>query len=95
MIERSKTFYWRPEKAALVRQERRIVQEDVEAAYRDPYRYETFDDREDYGEDRYIVTGMAGTKLITFVYTERGDAIHIITAWRASRAEAKDYETGL
>ncbi len=43
------------------------------------------DHRHDYGERRLIATGEYKGAYYTIVYTPRGDAFHIITAWRAGR----------
>ena len=49
------------------------------------------DDREDYGEDRFIITGRANGRLLTVTYTERDGRIRIISARKATRREQDDY----
>ena len=49
------------------------------------------DERHDYGETRYIKTGMVEGDIITVVWTPRNGKIRIITAWPASRQERKRY----
>jgi uncharacterized DUF497 family protein len=44
-----------------------------------------------YGEDRFLITGVAARQLVTVVYTERGASIRIISARRASKGEYDDY----
>jgi hypothetical protein len=46
-----------------------------------------YDDSEDYGEDRFVLTGRAADGILVLVYTERGDRIRIIPA-----REATDHE---
>jgi uncharacterized DUF497 family protein len=37
------------------------------------------DDRRDYGEVRYSSAGWLGHRMVTVIWTERGDACHIIS----------------
>ena len=54
--------------------------------------YEMVDSRVDYGETRYIAIGRNQYFVIfTVVYTERGEAIRIISARRANQKERKLY----
>jgi uncharacterized DUF497 family protein len=46
---------------------------------------------EEYDEDRFLITGMAGGHLVTVVYTERNGTIRIISARRATKREHDDY----
>ncbi|RBP02116.1 hypothetical protein DFR50_15521 [Roseiarcus fermentans] len=49
---------------------------------------ERIDDREDYGESRFIALGRVETEIYRVAYTWRGDAvIRIITAQKANRNE--------
>ncbi len=53
---------------------------------------ERIDDREDYGEVRWIALGRAGTEIFRVVYTWRGDRlIRIISVQKASRDERDIY----
>jgi uncharacterized DUF497 family protein len=45
----------------------------------------------DYGEQRFQIIGRAGGKLVTVVYTERGERIRIISARQATRREYDRY----
>jgi hypothetical protein len=47
------------------------------------------DDRRDYGEVRVQAIGRAYDDILFVVYTDRGDARHIISARRADRKERK------
>jgi uncharacterized protein len=60
----------------------------------DPDRIEICDDREDYGEDRWITIGAVESALLVVVYTVRdvgGDVIRLISARRANAQERKAY----
>ncbi len=62
------------------------------SAFRDPFAIELSDDREDYGEQRLVMIGMAEGQVLLFVaYTEREDSIRIISARRATRYEEEEY----
>lgn len=53
---------------------------------------ERIDDREDYGEVRWIALGRADAEVFRVVYTWRGDRlIRIISAQKASRDERDIY----
>jgi len=49
---------------------------------------------EDYGEKRFLATGLVEDLLITVVYTERGDRIRIISARKADANERRTYDQG-
>ena len=51
------------------------------------------DDREDYGEDRWIGIGMLKSLIVVVLYTERGeDIIRIISLRKALADERNQYE---
>jgi len=54
------------------------------------------DDREDYGEDRWIGLGRVKARVLVVVYTERDeDTIRIISLRKALRHERERYEQAL
>lgn len=54
------------------------------------------DNREDYGEERWIAIGWIRTLVGVVAYTERhGDAIRIISARKATKHEVCRYEQSL
>lgn len=59
--------------------------------FRDPFGIEVLDDRGNYGEERFIRIGMVGDRLLTVVYTERGENIRIISAREAVGHERRNY----
>jgi uncharacterized protein len=53
---------------------------------------ETIDDREDYGELRYVALGRVQTAVYRVVYTRPDDrTVHIISAWKANKHDQKAY----
>ena len=60
--------------------------------FKDPFAIELVDDREDYGEERLVIIGMAEGRVLLFVaHTERTDRIRIISARRATQYEQDSY----
>jgi uncharacterized DUF497 family protein len=59
--------------------------------FKDPFAIEFIDDREDYGEDRFVLIGTVGQRFLTVVYTMRGDRIRLISARGAEPLEARQY----
>jgi uncharacterized DUF497 family protein len=54
------------------------------------------DDRQDYGEDRWIGIGMLKSRVVIVIYTERDDnTIRIISLRKALTYERKRYEQTL
>ena len=47
--------------------------------------------RRDYGERRFVVTGEFQGIILTVVWTPRGKRQRIISAWRASNRERREY----
>ena len=52
---------------------------------------ERLDDREDYGEDRWVAIGHWENFYMVVVYTWRGENRRIISAWKAGRYEQEAY----
>ena len=64
----------------------------AKTVFKDPLAVERLDDREDYGEERFVIIGMAEGRVVVFVaYTEREERIRIISARRATQNEQDDY----
>jgi uncharacterized protein len=66
----------------------------AKTVFNDPFAIERLDDREDYGEARFVMVGMAERNTLLFVaYTERrnNERIRIISARRATQDEQADY----
>ncbi len=59
--------------------------------FKDPFAIEQLDDREDYGEDRFIIVGMVEGRLLFVAYTLRGESIRIISARGAEPHEQRRY----
>jgi uncharacterized DUF497 family protein len=86
-------FEWDDDKAAFNVREHGIYFEDAQRVFGDFGRVETYDGREDYGEDRWATIGLVWSALLYVVYTVRGDEekIRLISARKANDKEAKQY----
>lgn len=54
---------------------------------------EILDEREGYGEERFLLIGMADEQLLSVIYTERQGRFRLITARRATKDEQDHYFT--
>jgi hypothetical protein len=57
--------------------------------------YTLIDDRRDYGEIRYITVGLLQGRMVAVVWTERGNARHIISLRKCNAREQAKYKTKL
>jgi uncharacterized DUF497 family protein len=87
----NESFEWDEAKAAENYAKYGVSFETAIKVFRDPFAIERLDDREDYGEARFILIGTAEEAVITVVYTERDGRFRIISARRATRHEQDDY----
>ena len=84
-------FEWDEAKAAENYAKHGVSFETAGLVFKDQFAIERLDDREDYGEDRFILIGIAEGALLTVVYTERNGRIRFISARQATRHEHDDY----
>ena len=82
---------YNPQKRALILESRGLDFEDAAHVFAGT-ELTVEDDREDYGETRYLTLGLLGDRLVTVVWTPRDGARHIITMWKANDRERKRYE---
>jgi uncharacterized DUF497 family protein len=85
-------FEWHDAKAEVNLKTHGVSFELARTVFKDPFAIERLDDREDYGEERFVIIGMAEGHILLFVaYTERQGRIRIISARRATQLEQDDY----
>jgi uncharacterized DUF497 family protein len=53
--------------------------------------YETEDNRQDYGEIRWLTVGFLNGRLVMVVWTARGDARHVISMRKCNEREKRKY----
>lgn len=87
-------FEWDANKAADNLHKHGVAFEDAALVFLDPYRIESFDGRDDYGEDRWKTVGLVEPALLAVVYTIRGiegEIIRLISARKADAHERAQY----
>ena len=85
-------FEWHAGKAKANLENHGVSFELAKTVFKDSFAIERLDDRKDYGEERFILIGMAEGNILLFVaYTEREERIRIISARRVTQSEQDDY----
>jgi uncharacterized protein len=84
-------FQWDEKKSATNEAKHKVAFVNATLVFCDAFAIERLDQRKSYGEDRIIITGLSRGQLLTVVYTEREEAIRIISARKASKHEREDY----
>jgi uncharacterized DUF497 family protein len=84
-------FEWDAVKAARNEADHGVTFEMARDVFKDPFAVEWLDDREDYGEDRYVIIGLVKSRLLFVAYTMRGEVIRIISARGAEPHERRQY----
>jgi uncharacterized DUF497 family protein len=85
-------FEWHDAKAEANLQAHGVSFELAKTVFKDPFAIERLDDREEYGEERFVMIGMAEGRVLLFVaYTEREERIRIISAREVTQHEQDDY----
>ena len=84
-------FQWDDDKAALNYAKHGVRFEAARDVFKDPFAIEEIDDRENYGEERFILIGTASSRLLVVVYTMRGETTRIISARGAEPYEQRQY----
>ena len=84
-------FEWDEAKARLNLQKHGLSFEVAREVFEDFYAYEWADERKDYGEERFNITGMVRGRLITVTYTIRETKLRIISARKAEPRERRCY----
>lgn len=84
-------FEWDDQKAARNAQRHGVTFDEARSVFRDPFAIELLDDREDYGEERYILIGMSEASVLVVVYVDRNERNRIISARKAEPNERRFY----
>jgi uncharacterized DUF497 family protein len=86
-------FEWDPRKAAANRAKHKVSFQEAVTAFRDPLGRITDDPRHLEDENRYVLLGQSERqRLLAVMFTERGEAIRLISARKATRRERRNYE---
>ena len=88
-------FDWDENKAAANLSKHGVSFEEAKTVFNDPFYIDFYDPDHSYEEDRYIIVGeSAQGRLLIVSYTERGDAMCLISARVVTRTEREVYEQG-
>lgn len=88
-------YEWDEKKRKLNLQKHGLDFRDAWKVFEAPILY-ALDEREDYGEDRWIGIGLLDTRVIVVIFTERGhDTIRIISMMKALSHERERYQAYL
>ncbi len=88
-------FEWDENKAATNLVKHGVSFDEAKTVFIDPLYVDFYDLKHSDDEHRYIVIGMsAQNRLLLVAYTERGDAVRLISAREATRVERRAYEQG-
>ena len=84
-------FQWDDTKAAQNFAKHGVSFDAARSVFKDPFAVEYSDDREDYGEERFIIIGLVETRLVFVAFTMRDEMIRIISARAAEPFERREY----
>ena len=89
------SFEWDPEKADSNLRKHKVSFERAASVFAGPM-IETVDDREDYGETRWIALGLTAGQVLRVVFTVRPNGnIRLISAQKANAHDQKTYYSRL
>jgi uncharacterized DUF497 family protein len=86
-------FEWHAPKATTNRLKHRVTFEEAVTVFGDPLGRIADDPRHSEAEERFVLLGQSDRRrLLVVMFTERGEAIHPISARKATRREQTEYE---
>jgi uncharacterized DUF497 family protein len=89
-------FEWDETKAQSNRRKHKVSFEDARTVFDNPLAIIFDDQRHSAGESREVIIGYSvEDRLLLVSFTERSEAVRIISARLATRQEQEDYEEGL
>ncbi len=89
------SFEWDEDKARANLEKHGVSFEEAKSAFDDPLYVDFYDPDHSYDEHRYIIIGESRQgHLLMVSYTEKGDAIRLISSREVTPAERKAYEEG-
>ncbi len=88
-------FKWDEKKAAANLADHGVSFDEAKTVFDDPLYVDFYDPDHSYDEHRYLIVGESRQgRLLIASYTERGDAVRLISAREVTLAERKAYEKG-
>ena len=89
------TFEWDPAKAASNKRKHRVSFEEAQSVFFDEFAVQFFDEENSHSENRFLMLGFsdeARLLLVCHCEREQGNVIRIISARKATKAEANFYQ---
>jgi uncharacterized protein len=88
-------FEWNPRKAGVNQRKHGVSFGEAATIFGDPLALTAADPVHSDREDRFVTMGVSDRgRTLIIVHTDRGDAVRIISARRATRTERRQYEQG-
>ena len=88
-------FEWDPQKATDNLAKHEVSFDEASTGFGDPLGKIVDDPRHSVGERRFVLLGRSERRqLLAVMFTERGEAIRLISARRATQRERREYEEG-
>lgn len=92
-------FEWDPQKARENAAKHGVTFELAATVFCDPLALSVYDEEHSASEERWVTLGLAGNARLlvvvhTFVETDAGTTVRIISAREATRGERQDYDNG-
>jgi uncharacterized DUF497 family protein len=84
-------FEWDRTKAAANYKKYGVRFEHAVLAFEDLFALIELEESEEYGEDRFLLTGRAAGGIVVVVFTERKERVRIISAREATDYERRNY----
>ncbi len=88
-------FEWDSAKAASNAKKHKVTFEAAKTVFYDDFAVQFFDDEHSFDDERFLLLGMSSdARLLLVCHCERkdGDVIRIISARKATRSEAQNYQ---
>ena len=88
-------FEWNKNKAVKNLSKHGVSFEEAKTVFDDPLYVDFYDPEHSESEERYLIVGESDRgRLLIVSYTERGDAVRLISAREVTRTEREAYEEG-
>ena len=84
-------FDWDEDKNRRNRGKHGVSFERARSVFTDSFAQESHDDRDDYGEERWLTVGIAQGELLAVVNIQSGNRYRLISARKATRRETDAY----
>ena len=84
-------FEWDTTKAESNLKKHKISFLQAIAVFSDVFALTEYDHTDEFGEERWLITGVIPGDIVTVVYVERGERFRIISAREATKHERRNY----